>query len=60
MDRRQHARGIADIAAREERRVRAVREKGKTDVFLFLGKRPGDAFFTFWVATTAGAQLPQS
>lgn len=51
-------RETADIAAREERRVRAVREKGKTDVFLFLGKRPVDIFFLFWMATTvAGAQL---
>lgn len=51
-------RRIAGRAAREERRVRAVRGKGKTDVFLFLGKRPVDIFFLFWMATiAAGAQL---
>lgn len=52
------ARRITGRATQEERRVRDVREKGKTDVFLFLGKRPVDIFFLFWMATTAaGAQL---
>lgn len=57
MGRGQHARGIASIATREDRRVRAVREKGKKMFFLFLGGKDQKTPFTFCVATTVGAQL---
>ena len=39
MGRGWYARELAGRATRKERRVRAVRGKGRTDVFLFLGKR---------------------
>lgn len=57
MDRGRHVRRAAGRATQEERHARGTRKKGRRLFFFFLGRRSGDAFFTFWVATVAGAQL---
>lgn len=58
MDRRRHVRRACEQSSAGGTTRERCAEKGKKKVFLFLEERSGDAFFLFWVATTAaGAQL---
>lgn len=55
-----HARRACGQSSAGRAACEGCAEKRKSDVFFFLRKRSGDAFFLLWMATiAAGAQLPR-